>query len=234
MATPISTLVLMVRDLLNAPAATDEFWTDAELIRYMNRGIRDLWRSITNNHQDYFLTIDTTHVTLAASASSLTGVPTDVAIVRKIEPLSTSIDVAFVPRKYNDPEMVEGRRSQAVDPSVGQVIYYAITSAGAPVAAPVINVAPAITSTISLRLSYIPTLTEVTAVSTMPLPGEADQALVSWTMAYAIGRQRQEQAPDPTWLATYASEKISMLQQIAPRETDRDEVADAVFEALWP
>lgn len=233
MATTVQTILDIARRHLVETSAS--FWTDAELIALMNRGMRDLWRAINDNYQDYFLTVDVTNVSLAADGTTLTGVPSDVSIVRGIEPrvLSTYPDLLFRPKNYNHPEFIGARAQPAFNPSEGGVIFYAIGGAGGPVAAPTIYVAPAITSAVPLRLIYIPVLTEKVAGDNNPIPGESDNALVCWTVAYARAKEREDRAPDPEWLTLYGTEKTNLLVSLTPRQHDEEEVTEAVFEPYW-
>lgn len=84
MATLLSTIRTDVRTTLIE--ATASFWTDDELLRILILGCEDLWKAIIEVKQDHFLVIDETNVSLAASGTSLTGVPTDVFRVKGIEP----------------------------------------------------------------------------------------------------------------------------------------------------
>lgn len=210
---------------------TESFWTDAELLRHLNFGIKDLWRSISDNQQDYFFTT-ATGITMAASTGTLTGLPTDIAKVLAIEPVSMESYPAlkFFPRKYNDPEMQKNRALPAQDPSCTGPIFYAITGAGAPIGAPTIYVAPIISSAVSLRLVYTPTTPSILAANSNPVPGESDDALVAWVVAHALGREREDRKPDPDWLAKYATEKTNILTFLTPRQEDEPDYAEAVFE----
>lgn len=233
MSTTIQTIVDIARRHLNEGSAS--FWSDAELVALWNRGARDLWRAINDNFQDYFLTVDATNVSAAASTEALAGVQTDVSIIRGIEPrvLSSYPNLHFRPKPYNHPDFQDARASTAVDPTQGGTIWYEIMGAGAPVAAPSILIAPLLTTAVPLRLVYVPTLTEKVIGDPNPIPGESDNALVAWTVAYAFAKQREDQAPDPSWLAVYATEKTNILVSLTPRQTDEEDVAEALFEPWW-
>lgn len=235
MSTLLSTLVTQVRKNLNDEDATQYFWSDAELILLMNRGIRDLWRAINDNYQDYFLTIDATNVTLNANTSTLSGVPTDVSVIRGIEPRvrTTYPQLVFFARDYMHTDFANARARSAFDPIQGGTIYWHPMGAGAPVGAPVVQVAPQVSAAVPLRLVYVPTITEKVAGDANPIPGESDEALIAWTTAYAFGRQVEEQAPDPGWLSIYTTEKQSILVAITPRQTEDEEVVEALFEGYW-
>ncbi len=233
MSTTIQTCVdIARRHLLEASAS---FWTDAELVALGNRGIRDLWRAINDNYQDYFLTIDATNVSQAASGSTLTGVPADVAIVRGIEPrtLSSYPNLHFRPKSYNHPDFQAARANAGINPTDGGTIWYHIMGAGAPVAAPTIQVAPILTAAVPLRLTYVPTIAEKVIGDANPIPGESDNALVAWMVAYGRAKEREDRSPDPGWLAVYGTEKQNILVSLTPRQTDEEEVVEALFEMWW-
>ncbi|MET0742954.1 MAG: hypothetical protein ABWY78_06245 [Microvirga sp.] len=234
MATTIQTIVDIARR--HVVESTASFWSDAELVALCNRGIRDLWRAINDNYQDYFFTNDESNVSMAASTGTLTGVPADCAIVRGIEPrvLGTYPDVIFKPLNYNHPEFSNARTTQAINPNSGGVIWYHLSGAGAPVAAPTIYVAPQLTSAVPLRLIYVPTLTEKVIANDNPIPGESDNALVCWTVAYMRAKEREDRSPDPEWLTLYGTEKTNILVSLTPRQHDEEEIVEAMFESYWP
>jgi hypothetical protein len=233
-ATTVATLLTRIRQRLRESSAA--FWTDAELIAILNGGTSDLWRAINDNFQDYFLTVDATNVSQAASTATLTGVPTNVSIVRGIEPrvLSNFPSLHYRPKTYNHPDFQAARAMSAQDPSLGGVVFYAIAGAGGPVAAPTIYVAPLLSSAVPLRLTFVPTLTPLDdSADENPIPGESDNALVAWGVAYALAKESDDNMPHAGWLGIYASEKTNLLTFLTPRQTDEDDVAEAIFENLW-
>lgn len=239
MPTPLSTIVASARKHLNEPVAS--FWSDAELLDIAIKGITDLWASVVKLNEEHFLTIDDTgNVALAASATQLSGVPTDVFQVHGIEPLDTtdagsSRNVLFIPRDHSHPDFVAARATSSLDPSVGAVIYWCLIGQGSPINTPIVVTAPKITSAIQLRFTYVPTLgvSSFSLASNNPIPGESDQALVSWTVAFARVKEREDSSPDPGWLAIYATEKSSLLSRLAPRQTQELPTVQGVFETLW-
>lgn len=236
MATTLQVIVDQVRRHLSETTAS--FWTDNELVAHANRGIRDLWRAINNNYQDYFLTDDITNVSLAASAVALTGVPADVGVIRGIEPRvrANFPQLMFFPKPFMHPDFANARARSAFDPIQGGTIYWWATGAGGPVAAPTVKIAPSVSSAVPLRLVYIPTLTEKVISDANPIPGESDEAIIAWTVAHAVMKQRDKedvQSPDPGWMGIYGTEKASILVSLAPRQTEDDDVAEAIFEPYW-
>lgn len=229
MATPISAILEQVREPLLEDTAS--FWTDAELLVIINRGIKDLWRAINNQFQDFFLTVDDTNVTLAANGTSLTGVPADCSIVRSLEQkdLATYPNVVFKFAPWNSPEFQSARAMSAFDPYEGGTILWCVVGAGAPVAAPTIRVAPPSSRALAMRLSYVPTLATMTALDNNPIPGEADQALVNWTVAYAKAKDTEGGMPDPAWLSLYKAEKENVLVSLDPRQQDSERVVEDFF-----
>ncbi len=233
MATTLQSIITSARERLIE--GTARFWSDAELLGHASLGIRDLWKALKDTNQDYFLTIDETNVSMAANSLTLTGVPTDLAHIRGIEPRSTNstnVDVFFRPKNYTHPEFAQARRSAAVDPAGVTILYHAI-GAGSPVAAPTIYVAPMITSALPLQLAYIPTIGTLTTASTNPIPGETDHAIICWTVAWARAKEREDRSPDAEWLAAYATEKSNLIVSATPRQEDEAKVVEAIFETEW-
>jgi hypothetical protein len=232
-ATLLSSLVTQIRRHLNEDVAS--FWTDQELADHMNMAIKDLWRALNDNYQDFFLTNDATNVTQAASATTLSGVPADVATVRGIEPrdLQTYGGIKYESLNYMHPRFQAARSESAVDPLQGGKIFFWITGAGAPIAAPTIYVAPALSLALPLRLVYVPTLSAVGLNAPNPIPGESDQALIAWCVAHAMAKRKESQVPDGEWLTIYSTEKAHILTSCTPRQTQDEEVVEALFEAWW-
>lgn len=234
MATLMSAIIVIARDRLNEPVP--RFWSNAELLRYANRGIRDMHRQLGANHQDYFHAIDIT-VTQAADATQLSGVPSNVTVINGIEPADltgTGRHLVYMRRDYNGADFQSARSRSAIDPSNAGVILYAPTQAGGPVAAPVIHVAPKLSQTVTLRLTYRPTVgNELVATDPNPIPGESDNALAHWIVAYAKGRQTEKQRPDADELLMYQDEVSKILASITPRDVSAPEVVEAMFEEMW-
>lgn len=236
MATVLSTIRDKARKTLLETTAG--FWTDAELLEHIIDGMRDLWGAVVDLHQEHFFTVDATNVSLAADTATLTGVPSDVFRVMLIEPRDVSQsasdrNVTFIPRDYHSKEFIQARTVSAQSPGNGPVIYYAITQAGGPVGAPTIYVAPQLSSALNLRFVYIPTLVAGSswlASSNNPIPGESDNALFAWTIAYARAKEREDRSPDPNWLAVYGTEKQNVLTRLTPRQEQEPEYAEGMFE----
>lgn len=239
MATTLSTLRTSARAHLIETTA--DFWTDAELLDIMLQGAKDLWGAIVDLHQEHFLTVDTTNVSLSANGTSLSGVPTNTFRVHIIEPTDTTDagsveNILFVPRDYNSPDFIAARTVAAQDPTNTGIIYYCLTSAGAPVAAPTVLIAPSVSSAMAagtIRFVYVPTLGTLTASSDNPIPGEADHALIAWTVAYARAKEKDDRTPDAAWLAVYATEKQHLLTRLTPRQTQEPDYTEALFQSFW-
>ncbi len=93
--------------------------------------------------------------------------------------------------------------------------------------------APQISAALSLRFVYNPTLAAMTSASNNPIPGEADKALVSYAVAFARAKERDDRSPDPNWIAVYATEKQSILTRITPRQDQETEFAFGLFDDLY-
>lgn len=233
MATTITAIATRAR--IHLIETTASFWTDAELVTHAILGIEDLWKAVIDTYQDYFLTVDETNVSLTANSTSLSGVPADCFRVKSIEPRTlnpSSTQFMFRPLDFAHPYFIQARAESGNDPS-GRVLYYDLISTGAPSGAPTIRVAPAVNATILLRLVYIPTLPALTGASNNPIPGHADNAVMAWVIAYARAKEREDRAPDPEWLAIYATEKQHILTAITPRQEDEEDVVEGFFESYW-
>lgn len=235
MATTISALLPIVRNHL--VEITPKFWTDAELATLTITGIRDLWRDIVDLKQEHYLTHDITNVTLPANSISLSGVPTDVHKVYLIEPRDLTDSganrgLSFKPLEYNHPDFQGARSCSPIDPTNG-IIYYAITQQGAPVGAPVILTAPQVNSTVLLSFNYVPSLGTLLSSSTVPIPGEADNALIAWTVAFARAKEREDRSPDPAWLTIYSTEKAHLLESLGLRQYQENSYVEALFGGYW-
>ena len=235
MATKLYTIERLTRDLLSEP--NPGFWSSDEIIGYISSGIRDLWRPMVDLKQEYFLTFDNTNVTLSADTTTLSGVPSDVHKVYALEVrdgtnTSANIGLKFRPREFHDEAFVSARTLDSIDPS-NDTIFYAVMGAGAPVSAPTIRVAPTVTGAVNLTLTYVPTVGTLTSSSTVPLPGETDNALVAWAVAYARSKEREDRAPDPGWMSIYNAERAQLLQSLGVRNLHKPVVANAMFEEYW-
>lgn len=237
-ATKTSAIIAGARIFLNEP--TERYWKDAELLELAKRGYTDLWAAINDLNQEHFLTVDETNVSLAASSYQLTGVPNDTFRVHLIEPRDTTTagnnrDVFFYPRDYNHKDFITARSQEAFDPFGDLVIYYTLTGAGSPVGAPIVRTAPKINSAMNLRFVYVPALnvSSYTLDTNNPIPGEADNAVIAWVVAFARAKEREDNAPDPAWLAVYATEKQSLLTRLTPRQTQEPEYVEGMFEEYW-
>ena len=235
MSTLASAIETIVRQRLVESSAA--FWTSSELISIMDLGHKDLWRDTVDLKQEHYLTVNDSDVSLSASTSTLTGVPSDVHKGYLIEPRDVSSGSAnagliFTPLDFNHVSFRMARTLDAVDPANAN-IYYAITGQGAPVNAPIIRVAPQVTSQVLLTFSYIPTVSTLASTSPILIPGEADAALVAWTVAFALAKEREDKSPDPNWLAVYATEKQHLLQSLGLRQYQEPQYADALFEHFW-
>jgi hypothetical protein len=226
---------------ITTPYSVDPFWSDDELFDIAKRGTTDLWAAFIDIHQEHFLTIDTTNVSLQSNATQLTGVPLDCFRVYCIEPLDpTTNDCAFIPRPYNHVEFINARAysatiGQAFFPTAGVNIFYCMAGVGPPQGAPVILTAPQITVAVPLRFSYIPILsTQNYTVNTLnPIPGESDNAIIAWIVAYARGKERDDRSPDPAWLSVYATEKSALLTRAKPRQEQEAIYADGIMDQYW-
>lgn len=232
MATTIGSIEAQAR--LHLKETTASFWTSAELIDIINKGIKDLWGAIIDLNEEHYQTVNEADVSLTANSNSLTGVPTDVFRVLLIEPRDTTSagshrDVKFVPKPYNHPDAIAARSLTALDPTSGLNIIYSVSEAGGPVGAPTIRTQPQVSSAIDLRFVYVPTVANKVTADNNPIPGESDNALIAWCVAYARAKEREDRSPDPNWIAIYGTEKQNLLVRMAPRQTQEPETVDDFF-----
>lgn len=235
MPSKLSDIELRTRQRLNEPIP--RYWSSDELVGIIGDGIRDLWRDIVDLKQEHFLVVNTTDVSYGVSATQLSGVPVDVHKVYLMEPRSVTSNSAnqglqFVPLPYNHIRFQRARSMDPVTPS-NETIYYEITSQGAPVNAPAILCAPKVTSAVNISLSYVPTLGTLRGDDVVPIPGEADNALIAWTVAYARAKERDDRAPDPSWLAIYGTDKQHLLESLGVRQYQEPTYVEAQFEDYW-
>jgi hypothetical protein len=225
----------------NTTGLTSPFWSSAELIDIMNLGFKDLWGALIDLHQEHFLTDDITNVSISASTGSLSGVPSDVFRVHIIEPKNTSSsgsyrNLVFVPRDWNSPDFIYARQLGNVDPTQDNVIFYCVTNVGAPVGAPTVLIAPTLSSAIAaaaLRFTYIPVISAKVSSDWNPIPGESDAAVIAWTVAFALAKQREDNSPDSAWIAVYGTEKQNILTRSTPRQSQEPDVVEPMFGGLW-
>lgn len=216
----------------------DKFWSDDELFNIALRGTTDLWGALIDLHEEHYLTVDETNVSLPSSATQLSGVPADTFRVYLIEPLDPSINgCTFYPRPYNHADFIAARNQTVsptvlLTPSAGLIIYYDVTGVGTPNSTPVIRTAPKLSSAVTLRFCYVPILgvqSYQLATATNPIPGESDNALIAWIVSFALGKERQDKNPDPGWLSVYQTEKQNLLVRAKPRQEQEAIYADSVF-----
>jgi hypothetical protein len=239
MATQLSSLITVARDLLNEPVAS--FWTDAELLRYMNGAIRDLYRRIKDQQQDEFFVEDTSNVTALAGTRALSGWPTNVAEIRGIRPRDGAAypTLRFWPRKWTDYDFQASDLASDIDPRTGGDLYYVPVGASGPVGTMQVLIAPRLTADVPLTVAYVPSRDEITVATTVnPIPGESDMALVYYAVAHALARTPHGDVaslhPHPGYLQLFEQEAAKILVATSPRQSDEPLVTEALFELYWP
>jgi hypothetical protein len=92
-----------------------------------------------------------------------------------------------------------------------------------------------LSSALNLRVAYIPTLTstDMETGDANPIPGEADNAVYAWIIAFARAKERDDRSPDPNWLAVYATEKQAILTVCDPRQEQEPKYVEGMFEEYW-
>lgn len=234
MATTLQTIVDRSRRTLLETTAN--FWTDAELLGYANAAIKDLWRAVIDLYQDHVVTIDATNMSIAANASTITGVPADLFRVVEIAPRvlnDANRGLVFKPRTLTHPDYMQAKAMPAIEP-VSAVVYYAIINAGAPVGAPTIRIAPQLGSAVNLTVTYNPVIADKALGDNNPIPGESDKAIEAYTIAWARAKERPDRMPDPEYISIYATEKTSVVVALTPRSVQEAEYVQGMWEPPAP
>jgi hypothetical protein len=230
MATTLNSIIYQARKVLLED--TPSFWTDAELLDIALNGCRDLWKGIIDVYQDHFLTLDESNVSLAANATTASGVPSDLFRVKFIEPRdrSTYINTFFFPRDYASDEFRRARTLTGQD-ATGCIFFYDVVGAGPPVAAPSLYISPKTNAALNLAVGYIAGISSsLTTASNNPIPGETDNALKAWTIAWARAKDREDRSPDPEWLKVYGDEKLGIITAVTPRQEDEPDYVEGLFD----
>lgn len=221
---------------VNTSGIDSPFWTEQELLDILILGAKDLWRAIVDLHQGHFTTIDEEHVSVVANTTTLLGVPVDCFRILMIEPRDLSQadamrSVYFKPKQYHSLAF-QSARSESSNASANRstAVFYDILNAGSPVAAPSIVIAPVLSGALPLRLVYVHVLPTLLESSDNPIPGESDNALISWGVAWARAKERDDRMPDPAWLATYSTDKQSLLTALTPRQEQEEEIVEGLFD----
>ncbi len=231
---------------INTSGITNPYWTDQELLDILILGAKDLWRAIIDLHQGHFTTIDETQTVIcpagvANTTTSFTGVPTDCFRILMIEPYAISDGSStsqqrwtyFKPKQFQSQQFQAARATSLQDPSQSMIVYYDLINAGSPVAAPSIVSAPPLSSQVIVRLVYVHTLPVLISTDNNPIPGESDNALISWCVAWARAKERDDRSPDPAWIATYATDKQALLTALTPRQEQEEEVVEGLFDGMY-
>src|ERR1035437_6763937 len=230
---------------INTSGITQPYWTEAELLDIIIKGCQDLWRAIIDLHQGHFVTIlDDQSCAYPAGSSGVTtnftGVPVDCFRVLMIEPHNIGYSsptsqswIYFKPKQYSSQIFQTARAQMVTDPALAMTVLYDILNPGSPVGAPLIVGAPPVSSAIPIRLVYVHTLPTLAETDTNPIPGESDNALVSWAVAWARAKEREDRSPDPAWFATYSTDKQSLLTALTPRQEQEEEVVEGLFDGMF-
>lgn len=233
-STPIDNLIYQVRTQLREPIPA--FWSDNELVTWMNNGARILYRAIVDLYQDYFNVIDESSCFIEAGQKMIWGIPEDVYKVVMIEPRvlgeqSTTRGLIFKPRGWTDPAFVQARARPARPPQ-NTVVYYTLMKAGAPVGPPEIRIAPVLTDGVLLTVTYVHAYQPFCTADRNPIPGESDAALVHYTLAHALAKERGETEPDAAQLALFGTERTDILTRLDIRQLQESQVALGMFEGV--
>lgn len=235
-ATTIASILKQVRSQLIEPTA--RFWSDAELIAIMRLGALDLWGAILDLHQDHYFKI--AQVWLRANQWELSGIPPDCFRITLLEPFDTSSmatarQILFTPKKYKESDFAVARTQDPVDPGAlpARTIYYQIVGEGSPLGPPTVLTAPQISADVAVRMAYNPNIwPDGATLETNPVPGNSDNALKAWTIAFARAKETDDRQPDQGWLGVYATEQQKLLTRLTPREEQEPDVVEDLFQGF--
>ncbi len=240
----------VVAPTTNTSGINSPFWTEDELHQHAVNGCKDMWKAIVDLHQGHFVRFvdSTNYASLGYSAqptypvgtsgnmTAFTNIPADCFRVMNIEPenLTNNGNVVryFKPKQMSSQDFQSARAMTTQDSSSYLTIYYDILNAGSPVGAPTLVGAPPVSSAIPLRLMFVYTLPTLLDTDNNPIPGESDNAIIAWIVAYAKAKEQDtvNRVPDPGWLAVYNTEKQGLLVALTPRQEQEEETVEGLFE----
>jgi hypothetical protein len=237
-ATPIKDLITSARDHLLEQQP--RFWTNDEMVRYATNGAKDLWGALIDLGQEHFFVDDVSNVSIQPNSDVLAGIPDNLFRIIILEPRDMSAtnparSVKLIPRKYNSDDFIAAR-SRTLSTSLADqsstsliTIFYDMVNEGPPVNKTVVKVGPQITDTLLLRAVYVPSIAALTPESLNPIPGESDNALIAYIVAFARAKEREDRSPDPNWLTIYKTEKDHIMTRLTPRQVQEPEVVEDLF-----
>jgi hypothetical protein len=237
-ATSIATLIRQVRislrDELTQLVSGDPYWSDQEICDYMTDGMQILWRAIVDLYDHHFTVVDEENMYIEANVGRVYGVPDTVHRVTTLEPRVVGPDnpnpsVVFTPADWNSNNFTVARAQRASSPR-GMQIFYTLMAEGAPVSAPVIRIAPRVTEGMLLSCTYVSTLVPLTLGGYNPIPGQSDAALKAYAMAYCYAKTREDNKPDPGWLAIFATERTDLMAKLDKRQDQQPDIVEGMFE----
>lgn len=80
-ASTLGSYIVSVRDYLNQPNAANSFWSDAEITRYLNEGIRMYFLEVTNNDEGFWTTTADLNI---VSGTETVALPTNCFEVKSV------------------------------------------------------------------------------------------------------------------------------------------------------
>jgi hypothetical protein len=241
-ATLITDLIRQVRTPLKDQAAYivsgDPYWTDQEIVDHFNNGAQILWRAIVDLYDHHFTVVDDGNFFIEAEAGYVYGVPETVHRVTTLEPRVLGEDnpnrsLVFSPADWNSDKFTVARARGPIAPN-NAVVYYTLMSAGAPVGPPVIRIAPRLREGMLLSCTYVSTLSPIalSASARNPIPGASDQALINYAVAQCRAKDNDQQIPDATWMALFATERTDLLAKLDKRQDQQPDVVEGMFEGV--
>ena len=197
----LAAMRLLVRDQLDEASAS--FWTDAQLLRYLNRAKDRVWTRLRALNE-YYCTVTRTSTdgaltiqgeSYAASAFRIVAGTSDYALPPDFDSMSTIEvitpgyeDLNITRLDINGPEF-RGARSLVDNQSPSGEIYFDIIQEPA-----VMRIAPKTDVTLDLRITYVQTLADLSAdTDRLLLPNPLYLAVADYTTMFAL---RQDRSPD--------------------------------------
>ena len=233
----VTTLRLLVRDQLDELSAS--FWSDAQILRYINRGKDRVWNrlkavneyycTVTRTSNDGVLTIQGESYTANAfrllAGTSDYVLPPDFDQMSAIECITSGYtDLSITRMDINNPEF-RALRSLTDDQQPMDEIFYDIIGEPA-----TIRIAPKVNVTLNLQITYVQTLADLSAeTDRLALPNPLYQAVVDYAVSFAL---RQDRSPDALTYEQSGDKLIAERFGSELRQTQDVQVARAFLEGF--
>jgi hypothetical protein len=167
--------------MLNQPSSTNSFWTDAELDRYINEGVRVCFAEVTQNNEGQYLTV--ADLDLQAGVESV-NLPSDCFEVRAAYRKLTD---AYVVMPYNG-DVTRGYQTQSTNSGDTYLPSYYFREN-----ALILRDIPAANETGGVRLEYI-AFPEVMVSGSNAMPAGISPVFKQVVEMYAISKAKMKES----------------------------------------